>query len=37
MKVVQKKHFGSIKEQNKNNPDKIMNEVNILKALKHVS
>jgi hypothetical protein len=37
MKVVQKKHFDSMKGHNRNNPDKTMNEVNILRALKHVS
>lgn len=37
MKIVQKKHFDSIKGQNGNNPDRTMNEVNILRALKHVS
>lgn len=37
MKVVQKKRFNSIKGQNRNNPDKTLNEVNILRALKHVS
>ncbi|KDQ97283.1 serine/threonine-protein kinase Chk2 [Zootermopsis nevadensis] len=35
MKVVQKKRFNSIKGQNRNNPDKTLNEVNILRALKH--
>lgn len=35
MKVVQKKHFDSAEGRNTSNPDKTMNEVNILTALKH--
>ncbi|PNF41023.1 hypothetical protein B7P43_G08824 [Cryptotermes secundus] len=35
MKVVQKKCFDSADRQNRCNSDKTMNEVNILKALKH--
>ncbi|KAJ4439911.1 hypothetical protein ANN_08041 [Periplaneta americana] len=35
MKVIQKKHFGATAERNRNDPNKIMNEVHILKALNH--
>jgi hypothetical protein len=37
MKVIQKKHFDSSQGPNRSDPDKTINEVNILKALKHVS
>ena len=37
MKIVQKKRFDTVKGNNACSTHKVMNEVNILKALRHVS